>query len=518
MVRVTINGKPMEYQTPVLLSDAIREAGLSLSMPCGGRHSCGKCKVIAQGELTALTDSERLFLSADEIARSVRLACFATAVGDAQVRLFANGAEQIVTAGVTRDYSLSPMASGYGLAVDIGTTTVVSYLYRTDRSRPLQILSRHNAQAGFGADVISRIDYADRNGSNLLHQTIIQQLNEQIDALCRAESIRSTEISSAVITGNTTMLHFFAGLDPHSIAVAPYTPKSLFGEFLSPVQIGLSLSPDCYIYLPRSVSAYVGADITCAVLASGMTTQNQHSLLVDIGTNGEMALFTNGRLLCCSTAAGPAFEGAGIRMGMSALTGAINRVFLQRDQISVTTIGNAPAIGICGSGIIDAVAVLTQIGLVDETGRIDCDHPRFLDWGVEEDEVAVRLGESGVVLTQSDIRQIQLAKAAIRAGVDTLLAEAGLSATDLTCCYLAGGFGSYIDRSSATAIGLLPAVLTERMQAIGNAAGMGATACLLSNEMRVESEQIANAANEVALSTHPYFMEQYVARMLFAKE
>jgi len=518
MILLTVNHTVYEYNEPILLSQAIQKAGLSFSMPCGGKHTCGKCKVTASGLLSEITNEERAFLSNAEIESGVRLACFTYAVGDAEITLTGKREESILTAGKMKDFPLCPLSEGYGIAVDIGTTTVVTYLYRTDRIKPLQIISRHNEQARFGADVISRIGYCNENSVSLPQDTIVTQLNQQIDALCQAEQITTAQIGSAVITANTTMLHLLYGLDPRGIAVSPFTPQSLFGEAISPQKLGLKLPPDCKLYIPRSISSYVGADITCAILASGMTEKNTNSFLVDIGTNGEMALFSNGQLKCCSTAAGPAFEGAGIKMGMPALVGAINKVWEENGILRYTTIGNQPAVGICGSGIIDAIAAFVRCDLIDETGLIQEETQAYAHYIDDGDELGIRIGDSNIVLTQSDLRQIQLAKAAIRAGIDTLLHECGIVAEALDTFYIAGGFGSFIDKRSAAQIGLIPPSAIDRVQVIGNGAGMGATACLLSLEKLTESEQIARSADEVKLSSNPYFMDQYIERMMFEKE
>ena len=518
MLTLTINNSPFFYSQPVLISDAIHAAGLSFSMPCGGSHVCGKCKVTAGGLLSEMTAEERAHLTAEELAAGIRLACFTYALGDAEVLTVPEKQEQILTTGELERFQLDPLADGYGIAVDIGTTTVVSYLYRSDSPAPVQVISHHNEQARFGADVISRIGYCNENGVDAPKETIVSQLNDSFSALCRSENISVSSVTGAVITGNTTMLHLLYGLDPRGIAAAPFTPQSLFGEFPEPARLGLCLPDTCRLYIPRSISSYVGADITCAILASGMTEKQGNSFLVDIGTNGEMALLSGGRLKCCSTAAGPAFEGAGIKMGMSALEGAVNKVWEENGTIRYATIGDKPAAGICGSGIIDAVAVCVRCGLIDETGLIREDNERYADCIDDGDETGIRLGDSGVVLTQADVRKIQLAKSAIRAGIDTLLHECGISAEALDTFYIAGGFGSFIDKQSAADIGLIPQSAVSRVKVIGNGAGMGAAACLLSKEKLAESERIAASAAEVELSGNPYFMDRYIDRMMFETE
>lgn len=518
MFTVTINNSRYSFTEPVLLSDAIHEAGLSFSMPCGGSHTCGKCKLTAEGALSEMTEEERRHLSDEEVAAGVRLACFTHAVGDARILLAGEKRENILTAGALERFVPDPLEGGYGIAVDIGTTTVVTYLYRSGEFEPARIISRHNDQSRFGADVISRIGYCNENGVSAPQEAIVSQLNDCFAALCAEEGITLRQIGSAVITGNTTMLHLLYGLDPRGIAVAPFTPQSLFGEYVKPERLGLTLPEDCRLYIPRSVSSYVGADITCAILASGMTKKQENGFLVDIGTNGEMALFSGGQLKCCSTAAGPAFEGAGLKMGMSALEGAVNKVWEDNGRLCWTTIGDKPAAGICGSGIIDALAACVRCGLIDETGLIQEDNEKYASCIDDGGEPAIRLGDSGVVLTQADIRKIQLAKAAIRAGIDTLLHECGISADELDTFYIAGGFGSFIDKRSAADIGLIPQSAVDRVKVIGNGAGMGAAACLLSKEKLAQSEAIAASAVETELSGNPYFMDCYIDRMMFEVE
>ncbi len=505
-----------EYFAPVLLADVLHDCDIEFSMPCGGNHTCGKCRVAAVGALSELTREEAHFLTGEEIAAGIRLACFAYAEGDAVLTLRQQGTEQILTTGSLETLTLDPLEAGYGIAADIGTTTVAAYLYRTDSAQPVQVASGRNKQSKYGADVISRIEYCNRNGVAEPHQTIAEQLDRSFAALCEREGIPAAAVRSCVITGNTTMLHLLRGLEPRGIAVAPFTPQSLFGEFVSPAAVGLGFLPaDCRLYLPRSVSSYVGADITCAILASGMTGKRENGFLVDIGTNGEMALYAGGQLKCCSTAAGPAFEGAGIKMGMPALEGAINKVWAEGGTLRYTTIGDAKAVGICGSGIIDAVAAMVKCGLIDETGLIQEGDGAYASCIGDGDSPEIRIGDSGVLLTQEDIRKIQLAKSAICAGIHTLIHECGISAEEIGTFYIAGGFGSFIDKQSAADIGLIPREVVSRVKVIGNGAGMGASAILLSKEALRQSEWVAAQASDVELSSNAYFMDRYIDCMMF---
>ena len=343
------------------LLKVLQDADVSASFPCNGNHTCGKCRVIVSGAVSPMDEQERLLLGA--AADSMRLACFTTVLGDCSVTMPRSGAVDYSA----DDAALEPLySSGYGVAVDIGTTTVVGYLFRHDSKEPLGVVGEMNKQKMFGADVLSRIVYCNEHTVRPLCQIIRRQIAAICGQLCEKVGIALDEIRALCVTGNTTMLHIFAGLEPRSLAYAPFTPLSLFGDWQ---EFHLDGMPKAEIYLPRSISAYVGADITCSLLASGICRKTDNVLLVDIGTNGEMGLRTADGLECCSTAAGPAFEGAGISCGSSACEGAINTVAVADGHVVYTTIGDGPAQSICGSGLIDAVAALLQVGEILPKGR-----------------------------------------------------------------------------------------------------------------------------------------------------
>ena len=485
---------------PVLLSDYIRSEKGHFDMPCGGQGTCKKCRVKVSGSLSELTDIEKKSLTADEISSGIRLACQTYVTGDAVIDYNSNESNfQGITFGNLPDFELKPVLShGKGAAVDIGTTTVALYIYDFEKKSVIAKYSEANEQRKYGADIISRIEYSNNNGFEKLTETIRNQIDGMIKKYC-------DNIAYTVITGNTTMLHFYCGLDPKGIAVSPFIPQSLFGNSESGK------------YFPHCISSYVGADITCAVLASGMTKSNLNSLLIDIGTNGEMALWHNDRIYCCSTAAGPAFEGAGISSGMPGCDGAIDKVFIKDGKIAYTVIGNKSPEGICGSGIIDATAVMIENGIIDETGVICEEDHAFTDCiGEDDDGLTVKIGDSGISLTQKDIRQIQLAKSAICAGIYTLMSECGL--TDIDVLYLAGGFGSFINKESAGTIGLFPKSFTDKVKVIGNGAGMGALMHLMNKDVPKEEQKLVENAAVCELSTNPVFMDKYIECMMFMEE
>lgn len=492
---------PLEEPCP--LSTLLERAGIPLAKPCGGAHTCGKCKVRAYGALSPLSHEERRLLTIGEQLESWRLACAAEAVGDCTVEVGEPVSAQVQTsgqAGVWEGDSLFG-AEGYALAVDIGTTTVVAYLVSLSEpfSGDCPSISGLNMQATYGADVISRIASVSQKGVAPLREAILRQLDRLFTALLERADIPKQAVRGVVLTGNTTMLHLAAGLDPSGIAAAPYTPQSLFGVLYSARGWFLSLSPATQVYLAPCISAYLGGDLACALLA---TPLRQWELLIDVGTNGEMALMTPDGLLCCSTAAGPAFEGAGLRCGCTAGPGAIDQVSIREGVPDCRVIGGGRARGICGTGAIHTVAALLEAGLLDETGLLD---ERY------GEEFPLR---NGVVLTQQDIRQLQLAKAAIAAGVDTLLHHAGIPSEWLTGVSLAGGFGSYLNPAAAMRIGLLPRI-SAPVASVGNAAGMGACLCARSEPALHEAERIAQNAHTIELASDSFFNERYIEQMLF---
>ena len=304
-----------------------------------------------------------------------------------------------------------------------------------------------------------------------------------------------------VITGNTAMLYLLTATPPDALSRAPFIADRLFGE-LVPAR-GLGLDCDAQVYLVRCMSAFVGADITSALLASGICRQDDTRMLIDIGTNGEMAIRHNGRLYCCSTAAGPAFEGAGLSMGMPGEVGAIDHVTLDGDRLAAHVIGDASPRGICGSGIVDALACLMQTEQLDESGLI------------EDDPTDIA---PPVSLTQKDIRMVQLAKSAIHAGLCTLVDNVSLDWDDIAGLSIAGGFGSYLNLESAAKIGLLVPELLDRTIVIGNAALGGASMLLLDKGLRGESEELARSSETVDLSSNPVFTRYYTEGMLFCDE
>ena len=495
-IKVILNGKPITATKGLTLSEITNG-----ERPCGGHGRCGKCKVLVNGHVSEPTSTECNVLSDNELAHGVRLACLTRALGDCEIETCsAVEKPQIVTDGVLPEFKLNPTFSDYGTAIDIGTTTLVARLYDNGGNLLFEV-SHPNPQAKWGADVISRIEAALDGNAKWLADTIQNALN---DIFCEFAAVIDTKkIDGVVITGNTVMLSLLTGQSVEPFSHAPFDAKRLFGETLSAGDLSLSaLLPETQIYLPPCISAFIGADITCALLATKLCEGNT-AMLADIGTNGEMALWHNGKLTVCSTAAGPAFEGVGISMGMRGVAGAIDKVAVTDRQIKMHVINDQEPIGICGSGLVDAVACLIETGEIDETGRL------------KNDSILLT---SAVALFQKDIRMLQLAKSAICAGLITLIDVNGLRPSDIQRFYIAGGFGNYLNKENASRVGLLPKVLSNAMCTVGNAALSGAVMILLDSTMKATAQNISQKADVLDLSTNCVFSEHYMMGMLFEEQ
>lgn len=502
MAKIIINGTAYIVPSGIRLSEALKlESSISVPQPCAGLGRCAKCRVFASGQLSPLSAAEKQHLSEEDIEKGVRLACCTYITGDCEVR--ADKAVEMTIAlgesGVAA--ATAPTFGKYGAAVDIGTTTLAAALYDTTGTR-LAAAGRPNPQAHWGADVISRIQASMSGERESLARAVTSAINELLIELSRKSGIPVSDIDGMVITGNTAMLYLLTATPPDALSRAPFEADRLFGECLSSRSLGIDCT-DAEVYLPRCMSAFVGADITSALLASGICRSDETRMLIDIGTNGEMAIWHDGRLYCCSTAAGPAFEGAGLSMGMPGEVGAIDHVTLDGDWLSAHVIGEAAPRGICGSGIVDALACLMRTEQLDESGLLD-DDPT---------EIA-----PPVAVTQKDIRMVQLAKSAIRAGLCTLVENVKLDWDDIAGLSIAGGFGSYLNLESAARIGLLVPDILDRTIVIGNAALGGASMLLLDRELRGESEALAMSSETVDLSSNPVFTRYYTEGMLFCDE
>ena len=412
----------------------------------------------------------------------------------------------------------------YGLAIDIGTTTLAGYLLDLKTGRELAVRSRMNPQRSFGADVIARIKHVHEEGETglkELQEAVVSGINMVIRQLCRVAKINPAQIYKVAVAGNPTMLHLFTTVDPSQIDHSPYIPVLRDGIIITAEELGLETNPQGRVYLLPAISGYVGADITAGMLFTGLHRGDELSLFLDIGTNAEIVLGNKEKILACSTPAGPAFEGALIKYGMSATPGAIAHASLDGDDgLKLEVIGNGIPKGICGSGLIDLAAELREVGLINEKGNLLAQHDlpyaeRVTPGERGQPQFLVSDGQEPIYLTQQDIRELQLAKGAIRSGVEIMLHEWGATPEDVEVVYLAGAFGSYVRRESVLRIGMLPPFPLERIKPVGNAAGQGAKLCLLNKGKWAEIQELAKRVRYFELSYHQGFSDVFIESMYF---
>ncbi len=410
--------------------------------------------------------------------------------------------------------------------MDIGTTTVVSTIVDLNTGNDLAVASALNTQATHGADVVSRINFTVENEHGLeeLGNRVTQVINQITEYACAEANVEANNVYEVTIVGNTTMTHLFLKVPVRNLAIMPYV-----GVFSDPVEtnaskLGLNVNPNANVFVLPNIAGFVGADTVGVILASSLNRSETIKLAIDIGTNGEVVLGNKKRLLTCSTAAGPAFEGAMITHGMRGAPGAIERVQLT-DRPIYQVIGGGKPIGICGSGLIDVVAEMLRLGIVDETGRMvspdELNLPdNLIRYIRRNDEYGPHLvlyesEERDVVITQKDVRQVQLAKGAIKAGIEILMRKLNISLDDVDEVLLAGAFGNYIKKENAIRIGLIPDFPLDKVHFIGNAAAVGSKMALMSKEAREEAVRISKSTEYVELAIDPNFQNEFMEAMMF---
>ena len=412
-----------------------------------------------------------------------------------------------------------------GLAMDIGSTKLAIFLLDLQDGAILYQGGVMNPQISFGEDVVSRIAHANKGDAERkqLQDRLVDVINQTLDDLCAKEGMSREQIVDVVAVGNTAIHHFFTGLPVQPLGEAPYTPVVADSLNFPAAQIGLRVAAGARVYLPPNIAGYVGADHVSALIATRSYINNQHtSLLVDIGTNTEISLIHNGRVLSCSCASGPAFEGAHIRDGMRAAPGAIERVHIDADTVRPVTIGGLPAVGICGSGILNAVAEMLDARVLNDRGVLNAKDGRVRQVNGKSEFLLVPAQETGherdIVVTRKDVNELQLAKSAIRGGLEILMKEAGIEVETVNDFIVAGAFGTYLDLGSALRVGMFPRLPMERFHQVGNAAGVGARQMLLSRVVRQEAERIVGGVEYVELTTYPRFHDVFIECMYFDRE
>ena len=543
-INLNIDSKTTDKTT---ILEYCRSHGIAgIETPCGGKGTCGKCKVTVTKPYykdvlacqTKICDGMEIIVgkkestgtgtgTAGQDIQTASNARYSIDKEDSMVVLTNGGSiSEKFNEHVNRNVVLNEDTLA---ACDIGTTTVVCYLIDKETGQIISTRSGANPQRSFGADVLSRIDAAARADDNDKANGGLQMMQTQIVSLLNgwiSEMLTEcgrTKVSRFSVAGNTVMCHLLMGISPEKLGKAPFMPDEYFGREFNPLDIGLENCQTMIIF--PAVSGFVGGDITAGMMET--VNCNELTLYLDIGTNGEMALGKGDRYVCCATAAGPAFEGAQIELGMPASKGAVDKVWLEGRRIKYSVIGNDRPVGLCGSGLIDALAVLLKAGIIDENGTILSGQElpilfRSYVFEVEAEETAQSTELSlavhiapGVYITQEDIRKLQLAKGAIAAGIEVLFKEYGCMPCNIDVLTFAGGFGNYIDKASAAAIGLFPQELLDKAKEVGNAAGNGAVSAALSQEAWERALEIGGNMRYIELASYPHFDEMYVEHMNF---
>lgn len=482
-VVIVNSGRRLSAQEGDSLLAVLQAAGEAPDAPCGGHGKCGKCRVTVNGEQ--------------------RLACETKIYGDMEIILPAGRRTEILT-----DSAFVPGAADgtytYAAAFDIGTTTVVCYLLDGREGKLLAQTSCVNPQTQFGADVISRIQYAMDKDASVMARCIRDALDKLVREAADQAGISPEEIGVTAIVGNTAMHHLLLEIDPKPLTVPPYMPSVREALEMNGASL-LSSCPNSEIRILPNIAGFVGADTVGCLVATRFDRLEELTLMIDIGTNGEMVLGDRSRRIACSTAAGPAFEGAKIQCGMRGAAGAVDHVTLENGKIQWSVIGGGVPVGLCGSGLLDLVAALLETGDISESGQMLCGYRYTLEG-------------TGVFLTRKDVREVQLAKAAIRAGIELMCSTLGVEPKDIRKVLLAGAFGNYLNPASACAIGMIPPVLLPRIQPIGNAAGGGARLCALSSREFAYSKQLALGTEFLELASLPEFNDCYVDCLMFEED
>ena len=393
----------------------------------------------------------------------------------------------------------------YMAAFDVGTTTIAGYLIDADTGNTVASRGAGNPQAQYGADVISRANHALEHGVEELSVCVREAIDALIQRMCDEAGVQADRVCAVMLAGNTAMHHLLLGISPDSLVRAPYNPVVNQRLSVSAVSCGLKIHPAAQLYALPVIGGFVGADTVACMISGDWQHRERTALMIDIGTNGELVLGNSSRRMACSTAAGPALEGAKISCGMRAEDGAIDRVWLENEKLCWHVIGRCAAKGICGSGLVDLIAMLLENGQLNGSGRLS-DGDRY------------EIGDTGVWLTQKDVREVQLAKAAICAGIHLMCDSMGIDLNDISQVDIAGAFGNYVNPDNACAIGMIPPILRDRISQVGNAAGTGAQLALLDADLWKNSEKLAGDTEFLELATVPEFQDEFVEQLSFDGE
>ena len=511
------------------LMELLIQNGYYISAVCGGKGRCGKCKVSVLKGTAPVTAEDEKFFNTDELNAGWRLSCLLYPTEELMVSFelgdeseFVAVSEYDVVSGKVNDNTTETCGeidacdkdgicdTEYHIAIDIGTTTIAMQLLGKTSGDIKHTITTVNSQRKYGADVITRIKASVDSKKPELKECILKDLKEGIQALLKATGVELSQVASVAIAGNTTMIHLLMGYDCDSLGVYPFTPVNI-DMITGSMEELLGIDGDARVVILPGISTYVGGDIVSGLYACGFDKTKEISLLVDLGTNGEMALGNRDKMLVTSTAAGPAFEGGNIEWGMGSVAGAICSVELDGVRAKCHTILDKEPVGICGTGVVEAIAELLREDILDDTGLLS---DEYFDDGFE----LAKTGDGReIILTQKDIRELQLAKSAIRAGIETLLIRYGIDKSRVSKVYLAGGFGYRLNTDKAIAIGMLPKEFADITEAIGNSSLAGAVKYLREQDGRQTLEKIVAVSEEISLSADKDFNEFYIEHMMFEK-
>lgn len=518
----------------VTLLEALQELGIKMFSPCGGSGKCGKCKVLIEGEIGLPSLEEKALIPEEGIEKGWRLACKLVLNKDVKVYKPETAVGMNILHHVigqkSKNIKSNIKGNNFGVAIDIGTTTVILYLVGLDSQEVIDIERKLNPQTAIGADVITRINYSINrtDGLDEMRNLIISCINEMLEAVVKRNKLNIQQVTKAVLSGNTTMIHIFSGLKIQGLGIYPYIPVTLEMSERTGKQTGLNVNPSGNVLTLPAISAFIGADIIAGILAVGMHKEEKQCLLIDLGTNGEMVIGNKKGMLACSAAMGPAFEGACTEFGTASISGAINSVSINKNGVFYNTIDNTSPIGICGSGIIDITAEMLEIGIIDNIGRfVDKDTINSkLELSMIKDRLISYKGKPAfitawksdgtpIVFTQQDVRQVQLAKSAIAAGIEFLINKAKINIKDIDKVYFAGGFGNFIDILSAIRIGLIPEKFRDKIILAGDTSGAGAIKVLINQESVRECIRIKEIISYLEIASDEDFQDKFINNLNF---
>ncbi|TQQ84916.1 DUF4445 domain-containing protein [Peptacetobacter hominis] len=506
------DGSIIEYSDGKRLMDVLLENGVFVENPCNGNGTCGKCKVkIISGNTDEITDAEKSILKKEEIEKGIRLSCLLNAYGDYEIENNSGHKNyKVLSSGYIPEFEIDSDKDGYGIIVDIGTTTVAMGIINLANGNEIGKMTKINPQRKYGSDVLTRITYEYENPDNgveIMQKSIVECINELIDEICSNTDMEKEKIKEILISANCTMTHMLLGEDAKSLGKYPYEPvfKNAIRKKASAIGIMPGYNTD--LYCIAQVSAFIGGDIVSGVYACELEKRKGNILFIDIGTNGEIVLSIDGKMACCSCAAGPALEGMNISCGMSAADGAIEDIKITEEGIKLKVIGDKKPLGICGSGILSAIEQMIKHGIIDKRGTF------IKKESIAEDDYRysmIKLNgnkrefiiskDPEITITQSDVRQVQLAKGAILSGFKALLKEENIDMKELDKVLIAGQFGSHLTVESLTGTGILPFEVSDKIEYIGNTSKSGAYMALMSEKAKDDMEKLGKEMNYVELA------------------